>query len=132
MLAKIETLEKQAVLTTTTSVREDIHYAHITKLNTKHTDELSLKLSTYLHLSDLRTKAATGARQEPGSKVEKVAQQVSDSTPSGLKPGVKMGKQRKYLVLAPLAAITASGTQLQQPQPTHELPKPTGPRAQAP
>jgi hypothetical protein len=52
--------------------------------------------------------------------VEKVAQQVSDSTPSGLNPGVKMGKQRKYLVLAPLAAITASGTQLQQPQPTHE------------
>jgi hypothetical protein len=76
MLAKIETLEKQAVLTTT-SVREDIHC--ITKLNTEHTDELSLKLFTHLHLSDLRTKAAAGARQELGSKVEKLAQQVSDS-----------------------------------------------------
>jgi hypothetical protein len=31
-----------------------------------------------------------------------------------------MGKQTKYLVLAPLAASTASGTQLQQPQPTPE------------
>jgi hypothetical protein len=31
-----------------------------------------------------------------------------------------MEKQRKYLVLAPLAASTASGTQLQQPQPTPE------------
>jgi hypothetical protein len=30
----------------------------------------------------------------------------------------KMGKQRKYLVLAPLAPITASRTSLQQPQPT--------------
>jgi hypothetical protein len=34
--------------------------------------------------------------------------------------GLKMGKQRKYLVLAPLAASTASGTQLQQPQPAPE------------
>ena len=34
--------------------------------------------------------------------------------------GLKMRKQRKYLVLAPLAASTASGTQLQQPQPTPE------------
>jgi hypothetical protein len=48
MLEKIETLEKQAVLTTT-SVRDDIH--DITKLNTKRTDELSLKLSTHLHIS---------------------------------------------------------------------------------
>ena len=32
----------------------------------------------------------------------------------------KMGKQRKYLVLAPLAPITASRTSLQQPQPTPE------------
>ena len=31
-----------------------------------------------------------------------------------------MGKQRKYLVLAPPAAITASGTSLQQPQPAFE------------
>jgi hypothetical protein len=61
VLAKVEKLEKQAALTTT-SVREDIHY--ITKLNTKHTDELSLKFSAHLHLSDLRTKAATSARQE--------------------------------------------------------------------
>jgi hypothetical protein len=37
-----------------------------------------------------------------------------------LSAGLKMGKQRKYLVLAPLAASTASGTQLQQPQPTPE------------
>ena len=32
----------------------------------------------------------------------------------------KMGKQRKYLVLAPLGPITASRISLQQPQPTPE------------
>jgi serine/threonine-protein phosphatase 6 regulatory ankyrin repeat subunit B len=39
---------------------------------------------------------------------------------NALLSGLKMGKQRKYLVLAPLAASTASGTQLQQPQPAPE------------
>jgi hypothetical protein len=55
MLDKIVTLEKQAVLTTT-SVRDDIR--DITELNTTRTDELSHKLSTHLHLSDLRNKSA--------------------------------------------------------------------------
>jgi hypothetical protein len=61
-------------------VRDDIR--DITELNTTRTDELSHKLSTHLHLSDLRNKSAIDgrsprARQQGG---ESVAQQVSDST----------------------------------------------------
>jgi hypothetical protein len=51
----------QAVLTTT-SVRDDI--CDITELNTTRMDELSHKLSTHLHLSDLRNKSAMGARHK--------------------------------------------------------------------
>jgi hypothetical protein len=77
VLAKVEKLEKQAALTTT-SMRDDIR--SITELNTKHTDELSKKFSTHFHLSELRTNTSASARQELGSKVEKVTKQVSDST----------------------------------------------------
>ena len=66
MLTKIEKLEKQAALTTT-SVREDVHY--ITKLNTKHTNELSLKSSTHLHLSDLRTTNQSRDWRSPGARL---------------------------------------------------------------
>jgi hypothetical protein len=69
VLAIGEKLEKQAALTAT-SMRDDIR--SITELNTKHTDELNTKFSTHPHLSELRTNAAAGARQELGSKVESV------------------------------------------------------------
>ena len=66
--------------------------------------------------------ATSAAQQElivcDGSVVSRLC--VSRLCVSRLLSGLKMGKQRKYLVLAPLAASTASGTQLQQPQPTPE------------
>ena len=93
-LEKIATLEKQAVLTAT-SVREDIRniterstmntdrfvreIRGTTERNTTRTEELGQTLTRHLHLTDLRNRSAINSHEELSNKVEKVAQQVSDS-----------------------------------------------------